>query len=138
MQKHFFLKIWNLNQMIKVRIWIHFNINTCEITPRLQKRHEFGVHVGSHWGKKDFMALNVVSLFLSMCFSHREQVRVNGFGMFVFVVYPGAFVDLFTTHLNLISPTQQLRIFCAGKMKILFCITQCQTAASRQILLSCS
>uniref|UniRef100_A0A3Q3W0C1 Membrane-bound transcription factor site-2 protease n=1 Tax=Mola mola TaxID=94237 RepID=A0A3Q3W0C1_MOLML len=44
----------------------------------------------------------------------REQVRVNGFGMFVFVVYPGAYVDLFTTHLNLISPTQQLRIFCAG------------------------
>ncbi|GLD69166.1 membrane-bound transcription factor site-2 protease isoform X1 [Lates japonicus] len=44
----------------------------------------------------------------------REQVRVNGFGMFVFVVYPGAFVDLFTTHLNLISPMQQLRIFCAG------------------------
>ncbi|XP_075903471.1 membrane-bound transcription factor site-2 protease [Nelusetta ayraudi] len=44
----------------------------------------------------------------------REQVRVNGFGMFVFVVYPGAFVDLFTTHLNLISPVQQLRIFCAG------------------------
>ncbi|XP_071387432.1 membrane-bound transcription factor site-2 protease isoform X1 [Centroberyx affinis] len=44
----------------------------------------------------------------------REQVRVNGFGMFVFVVYPGAFVDLFTTHLNLISPIQQLRIFCAG------------------------
>ncbi|KAM4606186.1 membrane-bound transcription factor site-2 protease [Polymixia lowei] len=44
----------------------------------------------------------------------REQVRVNGFGMFVFVVYPGAFVDLFTTHLGLISPAQQLRIFCAG------------------------
>ncbi|XP_060949655.1 membrane-bound transcription factor site-2 protease [Limanda limanda] len=46
--------------------------------------------------------------------SLREQVRVNGFGMFVFVLYPGAFVDLFTTHLNLVSPTQQLRIFCAG------------------------
>lgn len=45
----------------------------------------------------------------------REQVRVNGFGIFVFVVYPGAFVDLFTTHLNIISPVQQLRIFCAGK-----------------------
>ncbi|KAG8009611.1 Membrane-bound transcription factor site-2 protease [Nibea albiflora] len=44
----------------------------------------------------------------------REQVRVNGFGIFVFVLYPGAFVDLFTTHLNIISPTQQLRIFCAG------------------------
>ena len=45
----------------------------------------------------------------------REQVRVNGFGMFVFVVYPGAFVDLFTTHLTLVSPAQQLRIFCAGE-----------------------
>ncbi|XP_054478915.1 membrane-bound transcription factor site-2 protease [Anoplopoma fimbria] len=44
----------------------------------------------------------------------REQVRVNGFGIFVFVVYPGAFVDLFTTHLSIISPAQQLRIFCAG------------------------
>ncbi|TRZ00022.1 hypothetical protein DNTS_033971 [Danionella cerebrum] len=44
----------------------------------------------------------------------REQVKLNGFGMFMFVVYPGAFVDLFTTHLNLISPVQQLRIFCAG------------------------
>ncbi|XP_023700944.1 membrane-bound transcription factor site-2 protease [Paramormyrops kingsleyae] len=44
----------------------------------------------------------------------REQVRLNGFGMFVFVVYPGAFVDLFTTHLHLITPVQQLRIFCAG------------------------
>uniref|UniRef100_A0A3B3B4S0 Membrane-bound transcription factor site-2 protease n=1 Tax=Oryzias melastigma TaxID=30732 RepID=A0A3B3B4S0_ORYME len=44
----------------------------------------------------------------------REQVRVNGFGVFLFVLYPGAFVDLFTTHLNLVSPAQQLRIFCAG------------------------
>ncbi|KAM6447160.1 membrane-bound transcription factor site-2 protease isoform 1-T1 [Liasis olivaceus] len=44
----------------------------------------------------------------------REQVRFNGFGIFIFIVYPGAFVDLFTTHLQLISPIQQLRIFCAG------------------------
>ncbi|KAG9485746.1 membrane-bound transcription factor site-2 protease [Eleutherodactylus coqui] len=44
----------------------------------------------------------------------RETVRFNGFGMFIFVVYPGAFVDLFTTHLQLVSPVQQLRIFCAG------------------------
>lgn len=51
-------------------------------------------------------------------------MRVNGFGMFVFVVYPGAFVDLFTTHLNLISPTQQLRIFCAGKTEILTVLTE--------------
>lgn len=45
---------------------------------------------------------------------HREQVRFNGFGIFLFIIYPGAFVDLFTTHLQLISPVQQLRIFCAG------------------------
>nr|DBA34140.1 TPA: hypothetical protein GDO54_001735 [Pyxicephalus adspersus] len=44
----------------------------------------------------------------------RETVRFNGFGMFMFVLYPGAFVDLFTTHLQLVSPVQQLRIFCAG------------------------
>ncbi|KAM4699173.1 membrane-bound transcription factor site-2 protease [Discoglossus pictus] len=44
----------------------------------------------------------------------RETVRFNGFGIFIFIVYPGAFVDLFTTHLQLISPVQQLRIFCAG------------------------
>ncbi|KAG7487324.1 hypothetical protein MATL_G00022010 [Megalops atlanticus] len=44
----------------------------------------------------------------------REQVRLNGFGMFVFIIYPGAFVDLFTTHLHLISPVQHLCIFCAG------------------------
>uniref|UniRef100_A0A8B9YZN7 Membrane-bound transcription factor site-2 protease n=1 Tax=Buteo japonicus TaxID=224669 RepID=A0A8B9YZN7_9AVES len=44
----------------------------------------------------------------------REQVRFNGFGIFIFIIYPGAFVDLFTTHLQLISPVQQLRIFCAG------------------------
>lgn len=89
---------------------------------------------------------------------HREQVRVNGFGMFVFVVYPGAFVDLFTTHLNLISPTQQLRIFCAGKTEILIVITEIdhslgfllvkvtlrffmsehQTAASHQIISFCN
>uniref|UniRef100_A0A8C5QPK0 Membrane-bound transcription factor site-2 protease n=1 Tax=Leptobrachium leishanense TaxID=445787 RepID=A0A8C5QPK0_9ANUR len=44
----------------------------------------------------------------------RETVRFNGFGMFIFVVYPGAFVDLLTSHLQMVSPVQQLRIFCAG------------------------
>uniref|UniRef100_UPI00398F188F membrane-bound transcription factor site-2 protease n=1 Tax=Pristiophorus japonicus TaxID=55135 RepID=UPI00398F188F len=44
----------------------------------------------------------------------REQVRFNGFGVFIFIVYPGAFVDLYTNHLQLISPIQQLRVFCAG------------------------
>lgn len=44
----------------------------------------------------------------------REQVRVNGFGMFFMAVYPGAFVDLYTEHLTVISPMRQLRIYCAG------------------------
>ena len=44
----------------------------------------------------------------------REQVRVNGFGMFFMAVYPGAFVDLYTEHLTVISPLRQLRIYCAG------------------------
>ncbi|KAK2146624.1 hypothetical protein LSH36_594g02052 [Paralvinella palmiformis] len=44
----------------------------------------------------------------------REQVRVNGFGIFVLALYPGAFVDLYTEHLQQISPIRQLRIYCAG------------------------
>ena len=44
----------------------------------------------------------------------REQVRVNGFGMFFTIIYPGAFVDLYTEHLTVISAARQLRIYCAG------------------------
>ncbi|XP_074659161.1 membrane-bound transcription factor site-2 protease-like [Tubulanus polymorphus] len=44
----------------------------------------------------------------------REQVRVNGFGIFLFAIYPGAFVDLLTEHLQVISPLRQLRIYCSG------------------------
>lgn len=44
----------------------------------------------------------------------REQVRVNGFGLFLLLLYPGAFVDLSTEHLQGISPLRQLRIYCAG------------------------
>ena len=44
----------------------------------------------------------------------REQVRVNGFGVFVIFVFPGAYVDLCSDHLQIISPIRQLRIFCAG------------------------
>ncbi|XP_050391214.2 membrane-bound transcription factor site-2 protease isoform X2 [Patella vulgata] len=44
----------------------------------------------------------------------REQVKVNGFGLFLFVLYPGAYVDLSSEHLNAVSPLRQLRIYCAG------------------------
>lgn len=43
-----------------------------------------------------------------------EQVRINGFGIFLFFLYPGAFVDLHPDHLTVISPHRQLRIYCAG------------------------
>ena len=50
--------------------------------------------------------------FLILAF--RENVKVQGFGLFVMGVYPGAFVDLYTDHLMSISPMRQLRIYCAG------------------------
>ena len=34
--------------------------------------------------------------------------------MFFMVLYPGAYVDLYTEHLAVISPMRQLRIYCAG------------------------
>ena len=43
-----------------------------------------------------------------------EQVRVNGFGIFMLFLYPGAFVDLDSEHLSVISPRRQLKIYCAG------------------------
>lgn len=43
-----------------------------------------------------------------------EQVRVNGFGVFMLFLYPGAFVDLHSDHLSVISPKRQLKIYCAG------------------------
>lgn len=44
----------------------------------------------------------------------REQVRVNGFGLFLLILYPGAFVEISTEHLQVIAPIRQLRIYCAG------------------------
>ncbi|KAH8868670.1 Membrane-bound transcription factor site-2 protease [Schistosoma japonicum] len=44
----------------------------------------------------------------------RERVRLHGFGIFVFGLYPGAFVDLNTSDLQSLSPFCQLRVYCAG------------------------
>ena len=43
-----------------------------------------------------------------------EMVRINGWGVFLLLVYPGAYVELHPDHLTLISATRQLRIYCAG------------------------
>jgi S2P endopeptidase len=52
-------------------------------------------------------------LKLVYCF-YREQVRVNGFGLFLMFIFPGAYVDLHTDHLEIATSIKQLRIFCAG------------------------
>mgnify|MGYP001795085957 FL=1 len=41
-------------------------------------------------------------------------MKINGFGMFMFIVYPGAFVDMHSESLFSVSSWKQLRIFCAG------------------------
>ena len=56
----------------------------------------------------------LVNILNSCDLSFREQVRVNGFGLFLLVMYPGAYVDLTTEHLQIISPLRRLRIYCAG------------------------
>jgi hypothetical protein len=47
---------------------------------------------------------------LNMNFFLREQVRVNGFGVFLMFIFPGAYVDLCSDHLLIISPIRQLRL----------------------------
>jgi S2P endopeptidase len=42
-----------------------------------------------------------------------EGRTVRGFGVFIFLIYPGALVDI-SNDLHVISPLRQLRIFCAG------------------------
>lgn len=39
----------------------------------------------------------------------REQIRVNGCGYFLFLLYPGAYVDLHQEQLQMISAVRQLR-----------------------------
>jgi hypothetical protein len=62
-----------------------------------------------------------IRLYLFICFKFkqihqlREQVRVNGFGIFVMFIFPGAYVDLCTDHLLVLSPLRQLRYFNFSK-----------------------
>ncbi|XP_067121448.1 membrane-bound transcription factor site-2 protease isoform X2 [Centruroides vittatus] len=44
----------------------------------------------------------------------RENVKIHGSGLFIFGIFPGAFVDLSTESMTLLTPWQQLRIYCAG------------------------
>lgn len=45
---------------------------------------------------------------------YSEHLPVNGFGAFVLVLYPGAFVDLPEDSLQHLSAGKLLKIYCAG------------------------
>ncbi len=52
---------------------------------------------------------------MTLCYhSSRENVRVLGFGWFILPIFCGAYVELQTDHLQVISAIRQLRIYCAG------------------------
>lgn len=44
----------------------------------------------------------------------KENVKINSFGFFLWLLYPGAFVELNTVQLEIVSPLKRLRIFTAG------------------------
>lgn len=49
-----------------------------------------------------------------LCLLQIEGVRVQATGLFLAIVYPGAFVELHSDQLSTITAFQQLRIYCAG------------------------
>ncbi|KAF9917405.1 Membrane-bound transcription factor site-2 protease [Lobosporangium transversale] len=44
----------------------------------------------------------------------REKTQVSSAGIFLYILYPGAFVDISSRALAIMSPLQQLRVICAG------------------------
>ncbi|KAK9722185.1 hypothetical protein K7432_002857 [Basidiobolus ranarum] len=56
-----------------------------------------------------------------------ERVPVHSFGTFLIFLYPGAFVDISSRNLTLLSPFRKLRVICAGVWHnaVLFLIIWC-------------
>lgn len=46
--------------------------------------------------------------------SFHEHIPINHSGMFLYVLYPGAFVDIPSRPLSLLPPGRQLKVICAG------------------------
>ncbi|KAF9095705.1 Membrane-bound transcription factor site-2 protease [Mortierella sp. GBA35] len=44
----------------------------------------------------------------------REKTQVSSTGIFLYILYPGAFVDISPRALAIMSPIQQLRVMCGG------------------------
>lgn len=85
-------------------IWLIFNWNVAQVHKSPPKIKKFN----------DCFKGKCSSIYKFLVVFCREQVRVNGFGLFLLIVYPGAYVDLSSEHLQIISPLRQLRVYCAG------------------------
>lgn len=46
--------------------------------------------------------------------SFHEHIPINHSGVFLYILYPGAFVDIPSRPLSLLSPRRQLKVICAG------------------------
>ncbi|KAF9972819.1 hypothetical protein BGZ73_004003, partial [Actinomortierella ambigua] len=44
----------------------------------------------------------------------RERTQLSSSGIFLYILYPGAFVDVPSRAMSILTPIQQLRIICAG------------------------
>eukprot|EP00117_Sycon_ciliatum_P020716 scpid53438/ scgid18369/ Membrane-bound transcription factor site-2 protease; Endopeptidase S2P len=71
------------------------------------------------WSQMVYVALTIFVCAVLHELGHavaavKEQVRVDGYGVFVFLIYPGAFVDLHEEHMAVISTLRRLRIYSAG------------------------
>ncbi|KAF9195676.1 Membrane-bound transcription factor site-2 protease [Haplosporangium sp. Z 11] len=44
----------------------------------------------------------------------REKIQVSSTGIFLYILYPGAFVDISSRAMAIMTPLQQLRVICAG------------------------
>ncbi|KAG0249887.1 Membrane-bound transcription factor site-2 protease [Mortierella polycephala] len=44
----------------------------------------------------------------------REKTQVSSTGIFLYILYPGAFVDISSRAMAIMTPIQQLRVICAG------------------------
>jgi S2P endopeptidase len=68
--------------------------------------HEFGHAVAA--SAYEIFCIKKKKTFSILLFNS-EQIRVNGCGYFLFVLYPGAYVDLHQEQLQMISALRQLR-----------------------------
>ncbi|KAL1919709.1 uncharacterized protein VTP21DRAFT_1640 [Calcarisporiella thermophila] len=69
-----------------------------------------------------------------------ERVHINNTGVFLLVLYPGAFVDLSSRALSILTPLRKLKIICAGVWHNIVLYVVCWvflTTLLRPILLLC-